>query len=110
MPVEPAEPAEPVFAAFAELEPLLAQAVSASAPAASSVVIPIAGRSLARPGPLPEFLVIVLSPQRNDETSRRAGGAWNGLLAPVTQSALDPAEQHREDDRSEGHDDHADEG
>jgi hypothetical protein len=50
------------------------------------------------------------SPKRNGEASGRADGAWNGLLAPVTQSALDPAEQHREDDRREGHDDHADKG
>jgi hypothetical protein len=69
IPVEPAEPAEPAFAAFAEFELLLAQADSASAPAASSAVIPIADRSLARPGILPEFLVIVRSPKRDDEVT-----------------------------------------
>jgi hypothetical protein len=80
MAVEPAEPAEPAFAAFAELELLLAQAVSASAPAASSAVIPIAGRSLARPGPLPEFLVIMRSPsgmmKRVDAPAARRTDYW----------------------------------
>jgi hypothetical protein len=67
MPVEPAEPAEPAFATFAEFELLLEQAVSASAPAASSAVIPIADRSLARTGLLPELLIIVRSPKRDGE-------------------------------------------
>jgi hypothetical protein len=80
MAVEPAEPVEPAFAAVAELEPLLPQAVSASAPAASSAVTPIADRSLARPGLLPEFFVIVRSPKRvvkrTDAPAARGTDYW----------------------------------